>query len=490
MKTILPANKESFKKTPEIIAQELFFDKTGICSEDATYWVKKALKNSDDGELYGEYTINENLYLVNGIIRNSTFNSLQGFGLRSINGEQVNYAHTNNLSPKVLKILTETISSANKGSKQKLEQHYSPSKTLYTSHNILEEITFNKKVELLKTIDSYTRKLNPYISQVIANLSISWSVIMIIKPTGNIIADIRPMSKLTVSVIANNNDRKEKGFYGGGGRKSLSFIFNASYWKKICNEAVRQAIINLSSVSAPAGAMPVIIGNGWGGVLLHEAIGHGLEGDAIRKKSSIYYDKLEQKISIPEVTIIDDGRIPGSRGSLNVDDEGTNTQKNILIENGYLKKFLQDRLNGRLSGSNSSGNGRRENYTHIPIPRMMNTMMMNGKNTKDEIFSSVSNGFYAASLSGGQVDTSSGKFVFEVSEGYIIKKGKIQTPVKGATLIGDGLEVLKNLSMVGNDSKLDPGIGVCGKEGQMIPVSVGQPTILVSSIIVGGTKNA
>ncbi|MCP4922775.1 MAG: metalloprotease TldD [bacterium] len=491
MTSTLPPAKKSFEKSPEAIAQGLFFGETGIHSEDALSWVKKSLNHADDGELYGEYTSSESLSLVDGVIRNSSFDTSQGFGLRSVLGEQVNYAHTSALTPESLKGLSDTIFSANKGHQGALSLLPSSSpKALYTSANPLDGTTFDQRVSLLKQIDAYTRDLDPRVSQVIAKLAAAWKVVMIMRPEGHILYDVRPMARLNVTVVVSDKGRQESGYYGGGGRKDLSFACDSSNWQPMCDEAVRQAVVNLDSIPAPAGPMPVVMSNGWGGVLLHEAIGHGLEGDAIRKKTSVYADKLGQQITMPGVTVVDDGTISERRGSLTIDDEGTPTQRNVLIEDGYLKKFMQDRLNGRLSGGGSSGNGRRESYTHVPIPRMTNTMMLGGEHTKEDIISSVDRGFYAAHMGGGQVDIASGKFVFEVAEGYLIEKGKIGAPVKGATLIGDGLQVLQKLSMIGNDAELDPGIGTCGKAGQMVPVGVGQPTVLVSSITVGGTESA
>jgi TldD protein len=491
MTSTLPPAKTSLDKTPAEIAQRLFFEETGIHKDDVLSWVKKGLSHADDGELFAEYTISESLSLVDGVIRKSSFDTGQGFGLRSVLGEQVNYAHTSSLTADALKGLSSTISSANKGHQGALSLFSSsPQKALYTANNPLGGTTFDQRVSLLKQIDAYTRDLDPRVSQVMARLGASWKVVMIVRPEGHVFYDVRPMSRLNVSVVVSENGRQESGYYGGGGRKDLCFACDPSHWEAMCDEAVRQAIVNLGSISAPAGPMPVVMSNGWGGVLLHEAIGHGLEGDAIRKKTSVYTDKLGQRITMPGVTVVDDGTIPERRGSLTIDDEGTTTQRNVLIEDGYLKKFMQDRLNGRLAGVGSSGNGRRENYTHIPIPRMTNTMMLSGQHTKEDILSSVDRGFYAAHLGGGQVDISSGKFVFEVSEGYLIEKGKIGAPVKGATLIGDGLQVLQKLTMIGNDAELDPGIGTCGKAGQGVPVGVGQPTVLVSSITVGGTDRA
>ena len=488
MTNILPLTKDIFCQSEESIAQEIFFSETGISSEDAFCLVKKSLSSADDGELYCEHVLNESFCLMGGIIQNSSYDEVQGLGLRSVLKDQVNYAHTSILTPKSLKSLSDTIFSANRGYKGSLDAFkITPKVKINLMTNVLEENSFSERLSLLKEIDCYTRNLDPRVSEVIVKLGISWKVVMIMRPEGRIFYDVRPMVRLNVTVIVNDNGHQESGYFGGGGRKDLSFIFNSSNWKNICHKAVEQAVMNLYAVAAPAGSMPVVMGNGWGGVLLHEAIGHGLEGDAIRKKTSIYANKLGRQITIPEVTVIDDGTVSECRGTLSVDDEGTPAQRNVLIENGYLKKFMQDRLNGRLLGVGSSGNGRRENYTHIPIPRMTNTIMSSGDFTKKEIISSVDRGLYASYLGGGQVDISSGKFVFEVAEGYMIENGRIGKPVKGATLIGDGLEVLQNILMVGNDSCWDPGIGSCGKAGQMVPVGVGQPTLLVSSLTIGGT---
>jgi hypothetical protein len=333
MTSTLPPAKTSLDKTPAEIAQRLFFEETGIHKDDVLSWVKKGLSHADDGELFAEYTISESLSLVDGVIRKSSFDTGQGFGLRSVLGEQVNYAHTSSLTADALKGLSSTISSANKGHQGALSLFSSsPQKALYTANNPLGGTTFDQRVSLLKQIDAYTRDLDPRVSQVMARLGASWKVVMIVRPEGHVFYDVRPMSRLNVSVVVSENGRQESGYYGGGGRKDLCFACDPSHWEAMCDEAVRQAIVNLGSISAPAGPMPVVMSNGWGGVLLHEAIGHGLEGDAIRKKTSVYTDKLGQRITMPGVTVVDDGTIPERRGSLTIDDEGTTTQRNVLIE--------------------------------------------------------------------------------------------------------------------------------------------------------------
>jgi TldD protein len=359
--------------------------------------------------------------------------------------------------------------------------------SLYLPVNPLLSMTEKEKVALLQRVDAHARSKDPRIIQVSVSLAAEFETILVMASDGHLAADVRPLVRLNVSVVAEQNGRREHGYAGGGGRFDYLTLCANNQALAYAEEAVRQALVNLEAVDAPAGTMPVVLGPGWPGVLLHEAVGHGLEGDFNRKGSSLYSGRMGQQVSSTLCTIVDDGTLPNRRGSLNVDDEGTPTRCNVLIENGILRNYMQDKKNARLMGGESTGNGRRESYAHIPMPRMTNPYMLPGSSTPEEIIASVKKGIYAVNFGGGQVDITSGKFVFSASEAYLIEDGKITAPVKGATLIGNGPDALNRVSMVGNDLKLDSGIGICGKEGQSIPVGVGQPTLRVDALTVGGT---
>jgi TldD protein len=360
--------------------------------------------------------------------------------------------------------------------------------SLYPAENPLQSVTAEKKVELLQNLDQWARGADPRVIQVMASLTAAYDVVLVAGSDATLAADVRPLVRLNVSVIVEQGGRRETGSYGFGGRSDLSLLFVSGRAEAAAKEAVRQALVNLEAEDAPAGNMEVVLGNGWPGVLLHEAVGHGLEGDFNRKGTSAFSGRIGEQVANPLCTVVDNGAMEGRRGSLNIDDEGTPTQSTTLIENGILKGYMQDKVNGRLMGGASTGNGRRESYAHLPMPRMTNTYMLPGEHTREEMIASVERGIFAVNFGGGQVDITSGKFVFSANEAYLIEKGQIKQPLRGVTLIGNGPEVMSNICMVGDDLKLDSGIGVCGKEGQSVPVGVGQPTLKVSELTVGGTE--
>ena len=466
-----------------------FFEKSDISRNDAEKIVSDTLKNTDDGELYLENTKSENIVLDDSKIKNSSYNSDVGYGLRAVTGEVIAYSHSNEISKNSLKNSSENLKSTLK-SKKGTYNHSIPKSNIkyYEDKNPLDDKSFSSKVKILEEIDKYTRSKHPNIKQVTANFLGEHKTVEIIRSGGEIISDIRPLVRFNVSVVVEKNGKKETGVYGIGGRQSYDDYLNNENWKKVCDEAYRIASVNLNSKPAPAGEMKVVLGPGWPAILIHEAIGHGLEGDFNRKKTSAFHNLLNQRVASEGVTIVDDGTLNNRRGSLTIDDEGTPTEKTVLIENGILKNFMQDRLNARLMKTKSTGNGRRESYKHIVLPRMRNTMMLSGNQTQDEMIKSVDKGIFAVSFGGGQVDITSGKFVFNCTEAYEIINGKIGSSIKGATLIGDGPSALKEVSMVGNDMMLDPGIGTCGKAGQGVPVGVAQPSILINRMTVGGTQ--
>ncbi len=470
---------------------ELFFEKTGMNRNNIQNIVNNSLKNMDDGELFLEASQSESFSFDDGVLKNANFNSDMGFGLRSVVNERSGYAHSSEISETAIKRAAQTISAIRNGYDGKINLDINPQKTnlqLYDEENPLQNLEFSKKTALLIEIDAYLRAKSPLVKQVSVSLSGQWQAVQIIRSGGFITGDIRPLVRLNISVVVEKNGRMERGSYGMGGRENYQAFITPEQWQYAADETLRQAFVNLESIAAPAGEMQVVLGNGWPGILLHEAIGHGLEGDFNRKKTSAFSNLLGQRIAAPGVTVVDDGTTPKRRGSLSIDDEGTPSQCTTLIEDGILKGYMLDRMNARLMGMKPTGNGRRESFAHQPLPRMTNTIMLAGKYTHDEIISSVKNGLYAANFGGGQVDITSGKFVFSASEAYLIENGKITTPVKGATIIGNGPDVLTKVKMVGNNLKLDPGIGTCGKAGQGVPVGVGQPTILIGGLTIGGTQ--
>ena len=466
-----------------------FFEKTDLTRKDAENIISETLNKCDDGELYLEDSKSESILLDDNKIKSSSYSSDLGFGLRAISGEIVAYSHSNEISKDSLNQSSKNLQSTLKSSKGTYN-HEIPktNKNFYNDINPIEEKDLNSKLEVLNKVNNYLRSKDSNVKQVTSSFSGEQKSIEIIRLGGQSITDVRPLVRFNVSVMLEKNGRKETGVYGIGGRQSYDSYLDNENWKNVCDEAYRIASVNLESKPAPAGEMKVVLGPGWPAILIHEAIGHGLEGDFNRKKTSAFHNLMGQRVASEGVTIVDDGTIDKRRGSLTIDDEGTPTERTVLIENGILKNFMQDRLNARLMKTKSTGNGRRESYKHVVLPRMRNTMMLSGKNTQDEMISSVDKGIFAVSFGGGQVDITSGKFVFNCTEAYEIIDGKIGSPIKGATLIGDGPSILKEVSMVGNDMMLDPGIGTCGKAGQGVPVGVAQPSILIDKMTVGGTK--
>jgi|TARA_B100000745_G_scaffold128464_1_gene83776 TldD protein len=469
--------------------EDLFFNRAGLDKSRVEGIIGESLRNADDGELFLEYQQSENFVFDDGQLKNANFDTSQGFGLRAVAGEMSGYAHASELSEEALLRAGDTIKAVQVGHDGTMAQ--GPAQTnqsLYMEDNPLNQTPFETKVRLLSGMDAYARGLDERIRQFSASLSGSWQAVQIIRADGSRAADIRPLVRLNVSCIVGDGDRLEAGSYGTGGRETYESYINSDTWQMAVEEALRQAIVNLGSVSAPAGEMPVVLGPGWPAILLHEAIGHGLEGDFNRKKTSAFSELVGERVAAPGVTVVDDGTIENRRGSLTVDDEGTPTQRTVLIEDGVLTGYMQDRMNARLMGKHATGNGRRESYAHLPMPRMTNTVMEDGNYDPEEIIKSVKKGLYAVNFGGGQVDITSGKFVFTCTEAYQIENGKIGAAVKGATLIGNGPDALTKVSLIGNDMALDPGVGTCGKDGQSVPVGVGQPTILLDELTVGGTE--
>ena len=478
-------NKSSLEITDKIFFEDKDFNLNKVQSI-----VARSLEGSDDGELYLESTKSESFSFDDGRMRSVSYDSTQGFGLRAIADEAKGFAHSGELSEESLNRASETVRSVSKnysGTMAEAPSH-GTNKPLYTSINPLEETSFQIKTNLLEEIDSYARSLDPRVVQVSASLSASYQAIQILRANGERSADIRPLVRLNVAIVVEQNGRRETGSSGCGGRGKYEEWINKEKWQSQVKEALRIGSINLESVPTPAGEMPVILGPGWPGVMLHEAVGHGLEGDFNRKGTSIFSGKIGEKVTAEGVTVIDDGTIENKRGSITIDDEGTKSSKNVLIENGILKNYMQDRQNARLMNMEPTGNGRRQSYSHYPMPRMTNTYMDNGTVDPQEIISSLKKGIYAVNFSGGQVDITNGKFVFSASEAYLVENGKIKQPVKGATLIGNGPDAMSKISLIGNDLALDDGIGTCGKDGQGVPVGVGQPTLLMGGITIGGTE--
>jgi len=472
-------------------ADDLFFTRTGMDRSRVEAQVNETLKGADDGELYLEYSQSESFVFDDGRLKNASFDTAQGFGLRTVAGEATGFAHASELSEDALKRAGDAVKAVKSGHTGSWSEE--PAKTnaqLYTDESPLQGVSFEDKVKLMQDIDAYARDLDPRVRQVSASLAGEWQAIEIIRAGGETVRDVRPLVRLNVSVVAGEGDRQETGSHGAGGRTGFDIYMQPGHWQAQVDEALRQALVNLESIDAPAGVMDVVLGPGWPGILLHEAVGHGLEGDFNRKGTSVFAGLLGERVASPGVTVIDDGTMTDRRGSLTIDDEGTPTRETVLIEDGILKGYIQDRLNARLMGVEPTGNGRRESFAHAPMPRMTNTFMRAGDKAPEEILKSVKNGVYMVNFGGGQVDITNGKFVFSCTEGYMIEDGKIGAPVKGATLIGSGAEALTQIKMIGNDLELDPGIGTCGKNGQGVPVGVGQPTLLISGLTVGGTAAA
>ncbi len=469
------------------LTDDLFFANTGMIRSAVERTVDDALGGADDGELFLEYRQSESFSWDDGKLKNASFDTTQGFGLRSVSGETTGYAYAVEMEEKAIRRAAETVKAIQAGHGGIMSAPpMGTNRHIYEDANPLLGKSFEEKIRLLQQIDAYVRARDPRVHQVSVSLGGSWQAVQIMRAGGWRVADVRPLVRLNVSVVARDGDRMEAGGQGAGGRAEYARWFDPTEWQKISDEALRKALVNLDAIEAPAGEMTVVVGAGWPAVLLHEAIGHGLEGDFNRKKTSVFSELMGQQIAAEGVTIVDDGTLDKRRGSLSVDDEGTPTSCTPLIENGKLVGYMQDRLNARLMGVKPTGNGRRESFAHQPIPRMTNTIMRPGTYSKEEIIASVKKGIYAPDFGGGQVDITSGKFVFTASEAYEIENGKIGRPVKGASLVGSGFEALKRISMIGNDVALDNGVGACGKNGQSVPCGVGQPTLRIDQMTVGG----
>ncbi len=447
----------------------------------------QALSACDDGELYLQFIASETFAFDDGRLKTADYSRDAGFGLRGVSGEMTGFAHANEISEEAIRRAGETLALLDPAKGQPAPPPRRNNRHLYTDASPLDALPFARKVKLLETIDTAARARDPRVVQVSASLAASWSVVEIVRADGFVATDVRPLVRLNVSIVAEQGGRRETGSFGIGGRRLYDDLFEPATWNRAIDTALAQALTNLESVPAPAGEFTVLLGPGWPGVLLHEAIGHGLEGDFNRKGTSAFSGRLGERVAAPGVTVVDDGSLAGRRGSLSIDDEGTPTGETVLIEDGILKGYMQDRLNARLMGVEPTGNGRRESYAHAPMPRMTNTFMKGGNDDPAELLSRVKNGIFAKSFGGGQVDIVSGKFVFSCTEAYKVEDGKLGAPIKGATLIGDGPSVLTRVKGIGNDMALDEGIGICGKGGQSVPAGVGQPTLLVEGLTVGGT---
>lgn len=450
-------------------------------------------KQADYADLYFETRTTEAVALEEGLVKKTARNISQGVGVRVLVGEKTGYAHTDDVSLETLQIAAQTAQAISQESISSIStipvsSARPPQHALYPLAISPTSIPLTEKIQLLQRIDEEAKRYDSRIVNVMASIVVEQKQMLILTSDGVMDADIQPLIRLQVTCIATQGTNRQQGSHGGGGRVEFGYLFENDRWREFAREAARQALLGLEAIPAPAGTMPVVLGPGWPGILLHEAIGHGLEGDFNRKKVSAFSNLMGQKVASELCTVVDDGTLPNRRGSLNIDDEGTPTSRTVLIEKGILRGYLQDRLNARLMNMTPTGNGRRESFAHMPMPRMTNTFMLAGESAAEDIIKSVSRGLYAVSFGGGQVDITSGKFVFSASEAYLIEDGKITRPVKGATLIGNGPDVLTRISMVGNDLKLDDGIGTCGKEGQSVPVGVGQPTLRIDGITVGGTQ--
>ena len=455
--------------------------------ETALSVLREAVAGADDGELFLERRRSEALVFDEGRLKTASYDAAEGFGLRAVRGEVAGYAHSTELSEASLRRAAETARLAvGDGGGTWADAPQASNKRLYTDEDPIAGHAFPVKVDTLREIDAYARSLDSRVVQVSATIAASIQEVEILRPEGHSVRDVRPMTRVNVSVIVEQDGRRESGGVGGGGRIGLDGMLAPEDWQAKVREALRIACVNLEAVPAPAGVMDVVLGPGWPGILLHEAIGHGLEGDFNRKGSSAFAGLMGQQIAAKGVTVLDDGTIPDRRGSISVDDEGTPSARNVLIEDGVLVGYMQDRQNGRLMGGASTGNGRRQSYAHIPMPRMTNTYMLGGDAAPEDIVADLKDGIYAVGFGGGQVDITNGRFVFSCTEAYRVQNGKIGAPVKGATLIGDGATALQQIRAIGNDPTLDPGMGNCGKQGQWVPVGVGQPTLMIGGLTVGG----
>ncbi|MCE5974006.1 metalloprotease TldD [Sinirhodobacter sp. WL0062] len=471
------------------MAQDRFAPfETQIDEAAALRILREATAGAEDGELFLERRRSEALVFDDGRVKNASYDASEGFGLRAVNGEVAGYAHSTEISEAALKRAAETARLAvGDGGGVLAAPPPGTNRHLYTDADPMTDASFGAKIDILREIDAFARALDPRVVQVSASMAASLQEVFILRPEGGLVSDIRPMARLNISVIVEENGRRESGGHGGGGRFGLAGLIEPTHWQPVAREALRIALVNLRAEPAPAGQMDVVLGPGWPGVLLHEAVGHGLEGDFNRKKSSAFAGLMGQQVAAKGVTVLDDGTIPDRRGSITVDDEGTPSGRNVLIEDGVLVGFMQDRQNARLMGVKPTGNGRRESFAHIPMPRMTNTYMLGGETDPAAILADLKEGIYAIGFGGGQVDITNGKFVFSCTEAYRVKNGIVGAPVKGATLIGDGPTAMRQIRAIGNDMALDPGIGNCGKAGQWVPVGVGQPTLMISGLTVGGS---
>jgi len=449
--------------------------------------------NVDYADLYFQSSYHETWMLEDGLVKEGSYNIERGVGVRAVSGDKTGFSYSDAINLEALTQASSAAKSIAKAGESKEVKIFTEKDHAiqFAAVNPISSLPDSKKIELLHQIEDYIRQLAPEASQVISSISAVYEEILVAASDGTFATDTRPLIRMNCSVLVEKNGKRERGGAGGGARLDYGYFLeledNKPRWMGYAEEAVRQARVNLEAIEAPAGSMPVVLGSGWPGVLLHEAVGHGLEGDFNRKEASAFSGKVGQKVASELCTVVDDGTLQGRRGSLNIDDEGTPAQCNVLIENGILKGYMQDKLNARLMGVSPTGNGRRESYAHLPMPRMTNTYMLAGESSQQDIISSVKKGIFAPNFGGGQVDITSGKFVFSASEAYLIEDGKITQPIKGATLIGNGPEVMQQISMVGNDLSLDKGVGVCGKDGQSVPVGVGQPSLKIDMLTVGGT---
>ncbi|MDV7271729.1 metalloprotease TldD [Thioclava sp. A2] len=460
---------------------------TMLDQESALRLLREATVGAEDGELFLERRRSEALVFDDGRVKTASYDASEGFGLRAVKGEVAGYAHSTEVSESALRRAVETARLAvGDGGGVMAPPPARTNRHLYGDVNPMGDAPFAAKIDLLREIDAFTRALDPRVVQVSASVAASLQEVFILRPEGDLVSDIRPMARINVSVIVEENGRRESGSHGGGGRYGLAGLMEPAHWQGAAREALRIACVNLAAEPAPAGQMDVVLGPGWPGVLLHEAVGHGLEGDFNRKKSSAFAGLMGQQVASKGVTVLDDGTIPDRRGSITVDDEGTPSGRNVLIEDGVLVGYMQDRQNARLMGVSPTGNGRRESYAHIPMPRMTNTYMLGGDAAPEAILRDLKDGIYAVGFGGGQVDITNGKFVFNCTEAYRVKNGVVGAPIRGATLIGDGPTAMRQIKAIGNDMALDPGVGNCGKAGQWVPVGVGQPTLMIGGLTVGG----
>ena len=464
-------------------------DAAGVDTDQALRHLGEAMTGADDGELFLERSESEFLMFDDGRLKQATYDSGEGFGLRVVAGETAGYGHASEISAAAIGRAGDAAALAKRGyAGVAAEAPRGTNRKLYGEDDPLATPAFGDKVALLQEIDAFARARDPRVVQVSATLAGERRIVEVLRADGRLLRDVRPLVRVNVSITVEKDGRRESGYYGAGGRANFDAWIQPGAWQAQVDEALRQALVNLDAIDCPAGEMDVVLGAGWNGVLLHEAVGHGLEGDFNRKGSSAFSGRIGDRVAAPGVTVIDDGSIPGRRGSLTIDDEGTPTSRTVLIEDGILKGYIHDRQSARLMGLGVTGNARRQSYAHVPMPRMTNTAMLGGDHTFEEMIASTSRGLYCASLGGGQVDITNGKFVFQCTEAYLIENGKITSPVKGATLIGDGPTALTKVSMIGNDFAFDDGVGVCGKAGQSVPVGVGQPSLKMGGLTVGGTS--